>query len=144
MTFTYIDPALNTRDAVRCEIQDINPNAPLLEDAEIDFAIEQETNSESPTSNEVLSAAARCMEILSRRFAALADRQAGTLKLTSTKRATIYAQRAAELRERTQEYHAPYAGGINRAEKRAQAQNPNRQGSIFRLKQFQNPLGRRW
>lgn len=139
MSFTYNGtPGANVLEAVRYEMQDINPAAPLLEDAEVEYAITVEAPNAPPSTNEILSAAARCMEVLSRRFAAIADRSSGTLKIASSKRATIYAERAVDLRERSQEYHAPYAGGISRSEKRAQAQNPDREGSMFRLRQFQN------
>ncbi len=147
MAFTYSgDPRISTKDAVRFEIQDVNPDAPLLTDEEVMFALTVEgvNTPDESTQSEILEAGAHCMEALSRRFAALADRQSGTLKIGSTKRAAQYAERAAELRLRAQELHPPYAGGISRSEKIAQAQNPNREGSMFRLRQFQNPRGRGW
>ena len=139
--FSYSgDPNSSTKDAVRFEIQDINPAAPLVQDAEIVYAltIEGVNSPENSSQSEVLEAGAHCMEALSRRFAALADRATGTYKVVSTKRATVYAERAAELRVRAQELHAPFAGGISRSEKRAQRANPNREGSMFRLRQFNN------
>lgn len=144
MEWTYSDPRTSTKDAVRFEIQDINPHAPLLDDREILFALTVEGVNlpEASTQSEVLEAGAHCMEALARRFAALADRQSGTLKIGSTKRAAQYSERAKELRLRAQELHAPYAGGISRAEKRQQAQNRNREGSMFRIRQFENPRGR--
>jgi hypothetical protein len=141
MAFTYSgDPSTSTKDAVRFEIQDINENAPLLSDAEISYALTVEGVNSPENSNqyEVLEAGAHCMEALSRRFASIADRASGTLKITSTKRAQVYTERAEALRLRAQELHAPYAGGISRPEKIAQAQNPDREGSMFRLRQFQN------
>jgi hypothetical protein len=147
MAWTYSeDPMTSTKDAVRFEIQDTNPAAQLLSDAEISYALTVEGVNSPENSNqyEVLEAAAHCMEALARRFAALADRQSGTLKIGSTKRAEQYAERAAELRLRAQELHAPYAGGISRSEKVAQAQNPNREGSMFRLRQFQGRRGGGW
>ena len=145
--FSYSeDPSASTKDAVRFEIQDTNPAAPLLSDAEIVFALNVEgvNDADDSSQSEVLEAAAHCMEALARRFAALADRQSGTLKIGSTKRAEQYSERAKELRLRAQELHAPFAGGISRSEKRAQAENPNREGSMFRLRQFQNRRGCGW
>ena len=145
MPFSYSgDPNSSTKDAVRFEVQDTNPAAPLLEDAEVTYALTVEGVNSPENSNqyEVLEAAAHCMEALSRRFAALADRTSGTLKITSTTRAKVYAERAAQLRLRAQELHAPYAGGISRSEKRAQRENPNREGSMFRLRQFDGHRGR--
>jgi hypothetical protein len=147
MAWTYSgDPQNSTLDAVRFEMQDTNEDAQLLQDEEIQYALTVEGVNSPENSNqyEVLEAGAHCMEALGRRFAALADRQSGTLKIGSTKRAIVYAERAAELRLRAQELHAPYAGGISRSEKRAQASNPNREGSMFRLHQFQNRRGRGW
>lgn len=149
MAFTYKGtPGESTLEAVRFEVQDINANAPLLADAEIMYAltIEGVNSPENSTQSEVLEAAAHCMEALSRRFAALADRATGTYKVVSTKRATVYAQRAVDCRLRAQELHAPYAGGISRSEKQAQRANPNREGSMFRLRQFNNRRmsGHRW
>ena len=146
MAWSYGDPRTSTKDAVRFEVQDTNPQAQLLTDEEVLFALTVEgvNSPEGSTQSEVLEAAAHCMEALSRRFAALADRQSGTLKIGSTKHAEVYAERAAELRLRAQELHAPYAGGISRSEKQAQAQNPNREGSMFRLRQFQGRRGRGW
>jgi hypothetical protein len=140
------DPGSSTLNAVRFEIQDTNEAAQLLQDEEIVYAltIEGVNSPESSTQSEVLEAAAHCMEALARRFAALADRQSGTLKIGSTKRAEQYSERAKELRLRAQELHAPFAGGISRSEKRAQASNPDREGSMFRLRQFQNRRGRGW
>jgi hypothetical protein len=147
MAFTYTgDPRISTKDAVRFEIQDTNPAAPLLTDEEVMFALTVEgvNTPDESTQSEILEAGAHCMEALARRFAALADRQSGTLKIVSTKRAAQYDERAKDLRLRAQELHAPYAGGISRSEKIAQAQNPNREGSMFRLRQFQGRRGRGW
>jgi hypothetical protein len=140
------DPGSSTLNAVRFEIQDTNEAAQLLQDEEIVYAltIEGVNSPENSSQSEVLEAAAHCMEALARRFAALADRQSGTLKIGSTKRAAQYSERAQELRLRAQELHAPFAGGISRSEKRAQASNPDREGSMFRLRQFQNRRGRGW
>ncbi len=141
MGFTYKGtPGESTLEAVRFEIQDINPAAPLLEDDEITYAltIEGVNSPVNSSQTEVLEAGAHCMEALSRRFAALADRSTGTYKVVSTKRAAVYAERALDLRRRAQELHAPFAGGISRSEKWAQRANPNREGSMFRLRQFQN------
>jgi hypothetical protein len=146
MAWTYSDPNKSTKDAVRFEVQDTNPQAQLLTDEEIVFALTVEgvNTPEASTQSEVLEAAAHCMEAVARRFAALANRQSGTLKIESTKRAVVYDERAKDLRLRAQELHAPFAGGISRSEKVAQAQNPNREGSMFRLRQFQNRRGRGW
>src|ERR1700744_628209 len=110
------EPGGTPKDEVRFEIQDTNEKAPLLEDGEISFALSIE-------GEVVLAAAARCCEVLSRRFAAQADTSGGSIKATYSKQAAGYAERAKELRERSQGMHAPFAGGISRSEKESDRRN---------------------
>lgn len=130
------EPGASPKDEVRFEIQDINEKAPLLEDGEILFALTQE-------GEVVLAAAARCCEVLSRRFAEQADTQFGSVKATYSKQAAVFAERAKEIRERSQAMHAPFAGGISRSEKRADRRNKNRVDIPFRVGQFRNPFRER-
>jgi hypothetical protein len=120
--WTYTgDPTVSDVAAVRFEIQDTDVNAPLLQDEEIAYAILQETTVAAGTPQTIVPpytylAAARCLEALSRRFAAQADSEIGSLKLTYSKQAVNYATRAAEMRakgaggfspESTQKHHRP-------------------------------------
>jgi hypothetical protein len=142
MAFSYSgDPASSPRDAVRFEIQDTNSKSPLLQNAEIEYALAQEAPNEPPSEGEVLSAAARCMESLARLFSAQADTELGSLKVTYTKQAKGYTERAKELRLRAQGMHAPWTGGTSVAEKRAREAEPDRVQHAFSRGQFDNPSG---
>jgi hypothetical protein len=137
MSFSYSgDPASSVKDAVRFEIQDTNSSAPLLQDAEIEYAITQEAPKVPPSESEVLSASARCMEALQRLFASQADTEIGSLKVTYTKQAEVYAERAMELRKRAQGMHAPWAGGLSESEKQAREENTDRVPPLFKKGQF--------
>src|SRR5262245_5338179 len=136
-------PGASSKDDVRFEIQDTDPDnqeAWLLQDAEIERAIELEAPGAPPLAeDELLSSAARCLEALSRRFAAQADVQLGTLHETYSKAAEGYSKRASELRERAGSMHAPMAGGTSESEKEALAEETDRVQPLFSKGQWQNP-----
>jgi hypothetical protein len=139
-SWTYSgNPASSVKDAVRFEIQDTNANAQLLQDAEIVYAISQEAPNTPPSEGEVLSASARCMEVLQRLFAAQADTEIGSLKETYSKQAEVYAKRASELRKRAQGMHAPWAGGLSESEKQVREENTDRVPPLFKKGQFSSP-----
>jgi hypothetical protein len=138
--FSYSgDPASSVKDAVRFEIQDTNSESPLLQDAEVEYAITQEAPNAPPSEGEVLSAAARCMEALQRLFAMQADTEVGSLKSTYSKQAEGYAKRAAELRQRAMGMNAPWAGGLSESEKQSREEDLDRVPPMFKRGQFQNP-----
>ena len=140
MAFSYSgDPSKSVLDSVRFEVQDTNSGSPLLQDAEIEYVIGQEAPGEPPSEGEVLSAAARCMESLARLFAAQADTEVGSLKVTYTKQADQYNTRAKELRSRAGGMHAPWAGGQSEAEKAAREAETDRPQAPFKRGQFTNP-----
>jgi hypothetical protein len=133
------DPSSSVRDAVRFEIQDTNPKAHLLENEEIDYAVTQEAPSETPSQSEVLSAAARCMEALARLFRMQADTEVGSLRVEYAKQAAGYDEQAVKTRLRAQGLHAPWAGGLSRAEKEAWRDDTNLTQPAFRKHLFHNP-----
>jgi hypothetical protein len=140
MSWTYEgDPRKNVRDAVRWEVQDTNEKAQQLQDQEILYAIEQEAGAVPPSQGEVLSAAARCMEAISRKWAAQADTELGSLKVDSTKRSKEYAARAKELRNRAVGLHAPFAGGQSENEKEKRRTESDRVQPRFQRGQFHSP-----
>lgn len=124
-------PASSEKDAVRFEIPDTDESAQLIGDAEIEYTLEQEAS--------VYGAAARCCESLSRKFAMQADIATGDIKLTYSKQAENLAERAKELRARAQGAHAPFAGGISRADKEGRVESEDRVQSAFSRGQFDNP-----
>lgn len=138
MSWSYSgDPSSSVLDAIRFEIQDTNSAAPLLDDGEIKYAIREEVPSSTPSQGEVFAAAARCCETLSRRFAAQADTQFGSIKTTYSKQAEVYAERAKELRKRAQGSHAPFAGGLSVSEKESRESETDRMTARFKIGQFQ-------
>lgn len=132
MAWSYSgNPEANDKDAVRFEIQDTEANAPLLQDEEITYAIVREAG-EEPDEQGLLSAAARCCEIVARKFTRQADIVVGSEGITYSKMAANYRAMAKELRVRAQGYGTPFAGGQTKSEKRALRADPNRVQPEFR------------
>jgi hypothetical protein len=131
------DPSATPLDQTRFEIQDTDSSAPLLQDEEISFAIETEAPDLTP--GQLYAAAARCCEVLSRRFAMQADQTVGDTETAYAKMAVTYAERAAELRAKAQGAHSPSAGGITHTGKRIARSDPDRIQPLFRRGEFNNP-----
>lgn len=149
MPWTYSgDPSAADKDAVRFEIQDTTESSPLLQDAEVEWAILSETTVAAgvPTTmtiGNVYRAAARCLEVLSRLFAAQADTQIGSLKATYSKQSQVYSQRATDLRLKAQGMNAPYVGGLSETEKRGFQQDTDLVQPSFTRREFDNPWASR-
>ena len=145
MAWTYSgDPSSADKDAVRFEIQDTNSTSPLLQDAEIQWAIKTETGQTAgaPTTlstGDIFRASARCMESLARSFAAQADTEIGSLKIAYSDQSKNYADRASELRAKAQGMNAPYAGGLSQSEKRAWEENTDLTQPAFTREEFDSP-----
>lgn len=139
------DPSASDVNAVRFEMGDTDPYAPLLTDQEVDWAILQETgvaanpNTAVITGANLLRAAARCMLSLARKFAAQADSEIGSLKLNYSKMADQYAKRAQELFAKAAGLNVPYAGGMSISEKEGFAQDSDAVQPAFTRDQFDNP-----
>jgi hypothetical protein len=115
--------------AVRFEVGDLDPDAPALTDAHIEFALDAEGS--------VQGAAAACLESLSRRYAQLANVSTGDLSVSYGGRSSDLASRAAELRSRIAgNTAAPFAGGISRSDKEARREDADRVQPAFRRQQF--------
>jgi hypothetical protein len=143
LSFSYSgDPSNSPNDAVRFEVQDtINTNF-LLADEEVAYAILQEAGTEPAggyTMAQILSSAAHCCEALVRRFSMQADTQLGQLKITYSKMAVGFAQRAVELRLRAQGMQGPYVGGISESDKIGILSNPDYVRPSFTRDEFNNP-----
>lgn len=119
-TWTYADdPGASSLDAVRFLIGDVDVNDPLLQNAEITWAIKQEEN--------LYLTAADLLDVLANRYTRLAQSESnGDVSRSYGDRAAGYATRATALRARaTRGGHAPmaYAGGLSQAEMQDLAQN---------------------
>jgi hypothetical protein len=136
------DPQSSVRDAVRFEVQDTNPKSHLLENEEIEYAIAEEAPSLTPTTAEVLSAAARCMEALARLFRMQADTEVGSLKTDYVKQAAGYDEQAVKLRVKAQGLQSPWAGGLSESQREQWRSEPNLIQPAFRMELFGNPYTR--
>ncbi len=141
MAWTYTgNPALSPLDAVRFEVQDTNEAAQLLTDEEVVYVIDQESGERTPyTEKQIIRAAARCLEVLDRKFAARADTVEGSLRVTYSKQAKQYAERAKELRKRAAGMNAPWTGGTTASEREARENNTSEVPALFRKGQFNIP-----
>ena len=145
LSWTYeFDPAASDIAAVRFEIQDTDPNAPLLQDLEVAYAILAETGVEAVEPQSIIppglySAAARCAEVLARKFGMQADEEIGDLTITWSDQAKLYHDLAIELRAKAQGMYAPFAGGLTHSFKQAARSDPDRVQPAFRRGQFRNP-----
>ncbi len=136
MSWTY-DPtqlATSTLYQVRLEIQDTDATNPLLQDEEIDYAVAQEANR--------WGAAARCSEILSRKFSMMADRRMGLrLFVIYTKMAAQYATTAKELRRKAIAFNLPINTAQKVADKTANQQDTSLVQPAFSRGMQSNPEG---
>lgn len=132
MTWSYSgDPASGDVDAVRFEIPDTDESVELVSDEEIEYALTEESG--------VIGAAARCCEIVARKFAQQADVATGDVKLTYSKQAENLALRAKELREQAVGTHAPYSGSQSISRKEALAEDGDLVPPKFTRGQFDSP-----
>ena len=108
MAFTWTgDPAASDIEAVRWEIYDITEASAKFQDAEIQYALDQEYS--------IFNASARLCEQLRVRYADASSRTMGPLKVDMSNMAKSYAEKAKELRKRAVAFATPYVGGISKA-----------------------------
>jgi hypothetical protein len=147
MAWSYSgDPSTSAKDKVRFEIQDTeggpdNEETQLLQDAEIEYVIAEEAG-EEPSPRGILSAAARCAEILAQKFSLQADTIEGSLQQTYSKAALGYTKLAERLRRRAQGLGAPSLPAISRQVKRELRQDRERVQPMFRRDQHRMPAVR--
>ena len=143
--FTYSgDPSSADRDAIRFEIGDTNPAAPIFQDAEIIYAVLTETGftAGTPTTllaQDVYRSAARCFEILAGRLSMQADSVVGELHLQYSKAAANSMLRAKQLRDRAVGMSAPYAGGQSVSEKEGWRQDIDLPAPLFSRREYDSP-----
>ena len=110
MAFTWTgNPAASTIEKIRFEINDKDSTNPKFQDAEIEYAYDEE--------HSIFGAAARLCEQLATRYSDAADRTMGPLRVNMTSRASAYMAKAEMLRKRMGKYAEPYVGGISEAKK---------------------------
>jgi hypothetical protein len=132
--FTYDVTQLATSELfqIRFEISDTNSATPLFQDEEINWAISVESNH--------WGAAARCAEILARKYMQLADVQLGrNLKIEYSKRSSGYAELAKSLRAKSLGMIVPFAGGRSIPDKLDAAQDVDAVQPLFTKAGGANP-----
>lgn len=110
MAWTYSgDPSASQRDAVRFLIGDTITADQLLQDAEIDFCIAQQSGS-------YLAAAMACESICAL-YSRLADSSIGDVSQSMSQKSAQYSAKAEELRRRAAINVLPGFGGISQSAK---------------------------
>lgn len=119
MSWSY-DPTMPTNmDKVRFLIQDTNTLDQLLEDEEINFMLSDYPNYKM--------AAANCADVLSSKFAGIADSKTiDNLSLSFQNKSQKYAALANRLRMQASKFLLPYAGGISKNDKQRNEDDPDR------------------
>lgn len=131
MVSTYSgNPNSSDIDTVRFEVGDTKSKF-LLSDEEIQFAVDQEAT--------LLGAAARCCEVLARRFSRDADVELGPQRIKASQRASAFAARAKELRGKTAAMNAPYAGNMSKSDEQLDKLNTNLKQPKFKIDIMSQP-----
>lgn len=141
-TWTYSgDPAASDLDAVRFLIGDTDSDDRQIGDEELLYLIS--------TRSSVYSAAALACRTLAAKYARETDRQVGDLRISASSRQQHYHDLAKQLAVEAGEdgispfaLLAPYAGGISRADRRAQVLDTDRVAPSFTIGMDDFPKGR--
>lgn len=121
MAFTYSgDPDNSPKDGVRFLVGDTDPCDVFLQDAEIEYFLEQYNNSP-------LNAAIRACETIISKLSRRVNEKVGQVSINYAQSVEAYQNLLTTLKVRlATEDAAPYAGGISRADKAAQKANTDR------------------
>lgn len=125
MSFSYSgDPATSDLDEVRLLVHDVDEAAPLLSDEEVTWVLARQ----STVYDEPLMAAAICAEIIAARYAGEISITADGVSISGDQLQTKWAALAASLRATYKALAAaggaPYAGGVERGERRQRGVRP--------------------
>lgn len=134
MAWTYSgNPGASALDAVRFLVGDTDSTVQLVLDAEITWALSQQT--------QIYLAGAVVADSLARKFATRANITSGDTKVDYSQRATVYKQMAVTLRlEGRKRGATPFAGGQTITDKLSQEQDANRVPGAFKVNQDNNRL----
>lgn len=105
MSWTYSgEPNTSDKDKVRFLIGDTDPDYPLVQDEEIQFALDSESN--------IYAAAAKCCEAIAARFSREVDRKMGSISIQASQKVEAYRRLARQLREKAKIAQLPFSGTI--------------------------------
>jgi hypothetical protein len=135
MSWTYVDPTKNPRDAVRLLIGDTNSKDQLLLDIEIEYFLAQYTNA-------VLQTSIRCCEAIWAKFSRMADEAAGPVKINYSQKAKGAQAMMDSLRRRLaiDGDLTAYAGGLSKADKQTTSADTDRVKPDFSKHMMENNL----
>jgi hypothetical protein len=135
MSWSYVDPTKNAKDAVRLLIGDTNSKDPLLYDNEIQYFLAQYSGS-------VLQTAIRCLESVMTKFSRMADESVGSVKINYSQRAKGAMVAMDQMRRRLaiDGDLSAYAGGLSQADKQATTANTDRVKPDFSKHMMENDL----
>lgn len=121
-------------DAFRLELGDTDSSAPLFNDTEAQYWLDQRPGN-------VLLAVADACDSLARRYSRMVDVSTDGQSLKLSQRATSYKEAADALRKRAIASSAPWNGGGSRSRKQDLCEDPDRVQPAFRRGEFDNPSG---
>lgn len=113
LRFTYeFDPSVSTLDATRFYVGDTDARRPLLDDREVQFALNQ-------VGGEPILAAIILLNQLANRYAREADVTVGSVSKSLGKVSEVFRRRALDLEEDNSRTALPFFGGLSISGKRA-------------------------
>ena len=131
MTWTYSgDPSDNDRDAVRFEVGDTSSADPLVTDEEIAYILAGEGT--------ILSAAAKCCEMIAAKFARDIDKKIESTSISASQRYKHYSELAKSLKQRISGSGTPYSGSMYVADKEADESDSSLKQPNFKLGMMDN------
>lgn len=130
MAWTYTPNGASTsdKDQVRFLIGDTNTDKQLLQDEEINYALDQ-------SSDNIYKAAALSAESIAMKLATYVDERVDVFEVSQTSaRANVYYKLAEELSEKAKKnvQLSPYAGGISKSDKETVADDTDRVEPFFK------------
>lgn len=136
MTWTYVDPALDPKDAVRLNIGDTDESNPLFSDEEINYVLTGEDNP--------YAAGAQLADMAAARFAREVDKSSDGDSISSSQRFKHFKELAEQLRAEAVRtgaaaVGAPFIGGISYADKEEREADTDRIPTAVRTNVHGNP-----
>ena len=128
MAFTYDgDPANSDLEAVRFLIGDTDSTDALLQDAEVNWGLSQNSN--------IYFAASIAAETIASKFARKVDKAVGDLRQSYSQQSKQYRTLAADLKRQASLKGSilPYAGGISVSDKESVEENTDRTSPNFEI-----------
>ena len=133
MTFSYTgDPSLSAKDLCRFTLGDTDPRNQILQDAEIQWALNQYTGA-------AMNACIRLCEMVTAKFSRQADESVGSVSVSYSQRAKSFRSLRKDLvRRLATEDMTPYCGGISVSDKKNVVMTGDRLPTDFHIHMMEN------